>query len=97
MKQKFKLGQKVIVNSGGADYVAHIDLPIKNKNGYKWETPGSKYWPSETLYLCRFTEDPNRLLCNGAITREQAINEEKQGHFVVNNSQYIPEKYIRPA
>ena len=89
MKNKLKLGQKVIVNTGGNDTVAFIDLPIKNIHGF--------YWKAQNLYLCRFTDNSNKLLCNGAITREQHINENKTGEFVTNNAQYIPADCIKAA
>ncbi len=85
--KKFKLGQKVIVNTGGNDTVSHIDMPLKNIHGF--------YWKEQDSYLCRFTDNPDKLLCNGAKSREDCIKDNLTGHPVFVNSQYIPSIYIR--
>lgn len=87
MKNKFKLGQKVIINTGGEDTIAHIDEPTKNIHGY--------YWPQQDLYLCRFTDDDRKLLCNGAVIMEGHFFD-KTKHYVCKNAQYIPADCIKP-
>jgi hypothetical protein len=90
MKVKFKLGQKVIVNTGGKDTICHIDNTAKGVHGF--------YWKEQNSYLCRFTDDATKLICNGAISREQYIDNPKESigkPFFVNNAQYIPAEFIR--
>lgn len=86
MKNKLKLGDKVIVNTGGSDSFAYIDNPIKNIHGF--------YWEEQDSYLCRFTDDSSKLLCNGA-TIFSPSNTPKKNNFVCTNAQYIPSKYIK--
>lgn len=82
---EFKLGQKVIVNTGGNDTIAFIDTPIKNVHGY--------YWKEQNSYCCRFTEDADKLLCNDAVKHEDYNG--KNIH-VCTNSQYIQAECIKP-
>ena len=85
-KQIFQLGQKVIVNTGGDDTIAHIDYPVKNVHGY--------FWRAQNLYLCRFTDNSKKLLCNGAVKFEGGLyNVDKD--YVHANAQYIPADCIR--
>lgn len=89
MKQKFQLGQKVTVNTGGNDTTGYIDHSLKNIHGY--------YWEEQNLYLVRFTDNPDKLLCNGAMTVQDWQKNNLKGNCVFMNAQYIDSKYITPA
>ncbi len=90
----FKLGQKVIVNTGGNDTVAIIDYPTirqdinGNQRDYKMNSGES------IAYLCRFTEDIKKCYCGGAIRIKGSFKAEENTLSV--NAQYIPVEYIRP-
>lgn len=60
-------------------------MPTKNINGY--------YWKEMDCYLCRFTDNPDKLLCNGAIELT-GHNYKPDTHYVWSNAQYIPSEYI---
>lgn len=90
---KFMVGQKVIVNTGGADTIAIIDytrFPLRTHEGETRiyvmdDLGGGKAW------LCRFTEDFKHTIVGGG--EWKSYDAEK---FVARSSQFIPEKYIRP-
>jgi hypothetical protein len=87
MKNTYQLGQKVIVNTGGEDTIAHIDKPVKDINGH--------YWESQDCYLCRFTDNDKKLFCNGAVPYVGGIYD-VDTNYIFPNAQYIPTKYIKP-
>jgi hypothetical protein len=64
-----------------------IDNPIINIHGY--------YWKEQKSYLCRFTDNPKKLLCNGAAIL-QGYEVKKNVIYVSKNAQYINYKYIKP-
>lgn len=90
---KFKLGQKVLVNTGGLDTVGIIDKPtiINLTGGY--ERP---YYmginTDDRSFLVRFTDDINKTRFGGA---ERFYDNPKAINYLCESAQFIPEKYIR--
>lgn len=91
---KYKLGQKVIVNTGGKDSFAIIDYPTIRKDINGKERDFKMKYNDGFAYMCRFTEDINKCYVGGAIR----TNERTEGiNYLLENGQFIPEKFINPV
>lgn len=88
--KKFKLGQKVIVNTGGKDSLAFIDYPTirykPNGDEYSYIFKNS----SGYSYLCRFTDNEKHCHFGGAKISSDSST------ALARNAQFIPEQYIKP-
>ena len=94
MKNKFSLGQKVIVNTGGKDTVAIIDYPTIRKDINGKDRDFKMKYNNGFAYMCRFTDDVNKCYAGGAIR----TNERTGGiNYLLENGQFIPEENILPA
>jgi hypothetical protein len=85
-----ELGQLVIVNTGGKDVLAIIDVPIHDVHGHYWDI---KPVPS---YLCRYTTDIKKTIHGGGKIHKQGEYREENTPYVVTQSNYIPANYITP-
>ena len=94
MKQKFNLGQKVIVNTGGNDTAAIIDYPTIRKDIHGKDRDFKMKYNDGLSYMCRFTDDINKCYAGGAIK----TNDRTKGiNYLLENGQFIPEENIKPA
>ena len=88
-----KLGETVIVNSGGDDVTAIIDYPTKrNLDGSLRE-----YFMTvnnETSFLCRFTNDIKKTFIGGAKYGIANGDYSADNNTLFCNAQFMPEEFI---
>jgi len=93
-KDKFVLGQRVIVNTGGNDTEAIIDYPTMRKD-INGKERSHVMKTGIIAYCCRFTTDWGKCWVGGA--KNDPNSGKAEDHTLFTNAQFIPEEYIRPA
>jgi hypothetical protein len=93
---KFSLGQKVIVNTGGNNTVAIIDHPtIREDMNGKERSYIINVHGNGRAYLCRFTDDITKCYIGGATYVKDSHKTEDRTLFT--NAQYINEAFIKAS